>query len=148
MIANEVRIGNWVLVPMDGPVPIPVYAKRIRGISLFGEYDFTEPSYPENHIVGSKHCTGILITSKLLESIGFSKRSKKLKTEYFIDCTPSRNKEGFEYELVFSESESDFAMIWRPKSEGLSHYFPCIYLHQLQNLYFALTGKELEINLE
>jgi hypothetical protein len=24
---------------------------------------------------------------------------------------------------------------------------PCEYLHQLQNLYFALTGEELEINL-
>lgn len=30
---------------------------------------------------------------------------------------------------------------------GLPHHKPCIYLHQLQNLYYSLTGTELEIKL-
>jgi hypothetical protein len=35
---------------------------------------------------------------------------------------------------------------------GLATYgnvgFVCMYLHQLQNLYFVITGKELEVNLK
>jgi hypothetical protein len=36
---------------------------------------------------------------------------------------------------------------WDSATSGQSVEVPCEYLHQLQNLYFALTGEELKIEL-
>lgn len=73
----------------------------------------------------------IPITEELLLKCGFEKKH----TDVFI-------KGIYDLEPLFSDSDEwDFCIYEKETNTKLK------YLHQLQNLYFALTGKELEINL-
>ena len=132
MKATDLRIGNWVLIPtsMDGII-IPSFPKKVKGIGIFGGIDFTEPEYPENHIVPAVHCAGIPLTEEWLLKFGF----KESKTFFGRN---SFEKDG--YHLIKNGKYFEFLVI------GSSVILAKIkYVHQLQNLYFALTGKELEI---
>ena len=59
MKTNDIRVGNWVLVPNNNEVKIPAYPKQVKGITIFGELDFTEPTYQEPHVVSVMHCGGV-----------------------------------------------------------------------------------------
>jgi hypothetical protein len=135
MKANELRIGNYVLIPShsDKSKPlVPCIEKRVKGINMFGELDFTEPTYPENHLVHTKHCMGIPLTEDWLLKLGFELDTYNnfFKNEiYFniIDCN------------TIQLSSCGFGV------NGFGQEIK--YVHQLQNLYFALTGSELTIKL-
>lgn len=123
MKSNELRIGNWMVIGTLGKCKITVEA--FRELSYFPEIiNSIEP---------------IPLTSEILEKAGF----------------------------VSSFSGDDFhtGILWRVKN---TEYLYCEdgyfvdncgyyghycdigdvkYLHQLQNLYFALTGEELPIEL-
>lgn len=86
----------------------------------------------------------ITLTEEILLKCGFVKKKKLYSSGfiYFLD--------GFSYESEFTDSYSRYF-------DGLCFVLTCIpydvqslnieYLHQLQNLYFDLTGQELEIKL-
>lgn len=114
---NELRIGNWLY--FDSPAP--------------GE-DFNQTRQMDNFMfmAGDKCFRPIPITDNWLIMLGFEKRDHRYVDDYYclsiylsIDCY------GFE---LTSDDRCDRHFIKYVK-----------HIHELQNLYFALTGKELEL---
>ena len=115
--ANELRIGNLVLPQHDLDGKYHLVKKLEAGLTN----DYIEEWY-----------SPITLTPEILERCGFERidhihgytfytLSKSRKNRCHIDIYPEKTQ-------------------WM--SYTMSH---CKYLHQLQNLYFTLTGQELEI---
>lgn len=127
---TELRIGNWVITP-DGKLE---QVTRLDG-SIHTKSGFYNPAL----------CKGIPLTPDILEKLGFEK-------ELLEKNNP---EEGYYYFLRLSDDKyCDLSFISGDKNGFLevclfpySDQFRFQYLHQLQNLYYALTGKELEITL-
>lgn len=88
-----------------------------------------------DHIISidSQELTPIKLTTELMSKLGFEecyRSESRIRyhlsdvTKYDFDLTDSKFLEGLVY---------------------CGHYIKCQYLHQLQNLYFILTGEELKI---
>ena len=87
----------------------------------------------------------IPITEKILEKCGFKIDDKqailKINDWIYIEA------------VIHSETEVGIAMMDIKEFATGFHptrsiqYLPILYLHQLQNLYFALTGEEIEVEL-
>jgi hypothetical protein len=80
----------------------------------------------------------IPLTPEILEKCGFEK--SKGYIDFNLEITNNHLLNYSDEELsVFVNSQNE---------HGYEAFItPCKHLHQLQNLYFALTGSELEINL-
>ena len=122
MTANELRIGNWFIEKDE--------VKQFDG-------DFY-------HLLG---CTPIPLTTNWLEKFGFEKNKDKRwmrgKSRYAIFY--------FEY-YATGEDNCMWRIEYHDTDYGRNEYKDCNqwgdvikYVHQLQNLYFALTGEELTI---
>jgi hypothetical protein len=118
MNANELRIGNWVL---DNGFPNKASANLI-----------TELWEAER-----VWCQPIPITPEILVDAGF----------YLVN-----HIHGYSFHAMDRKSKKDKDKpsidIYDNKTLFCSHWVNhCQYVHQLQNLYFALTGEELNIQL-
>jgi hypothetical protein len=125
--ANELRIGNWI---KHGESPgMHEFPNTLFQVSTDLFYDIARGHISEYHL------EPIPLTPELLEKCGFEKRPMaymRLKSDSFYISVRTKH-------MTFAISKSDKAT-WRLMVN-------IKYLHQLQNLYFALTGKELEIDL-
>ena len=141
MQANELRIGNWVkigdtyrylnlLYSVDG---VFVIATLPSGFSS-GYGGMSDPLSKAQHIP---------LNPEILEKCGF-KEDDTYKSELFIYL---RKHEHDIDKITFSKSDSFIRVEFagRRPTPGLLRHIK--YLHQLQNLYFSLTGKELEVTL-
>lgn len=119
--ANELRIGNYIL--MNGEVV------RV-GWSLIKDVRDQKKGIETNQNKGSKY-DGIPLTPEILEKAGFKKDE--------------------EYNCLYLSFGLFQIRTWSDGSVGLSvEEYNCTqikYAHQLQNIYFALTGGE-ELNIE
>jgi hypothetical protein len=132
--AQDLRVGNWVI---ENEFP-NIYSK-IQSISFTG---YASSSY--NDSINVKDLTPIPITEDILLKFGFEKTDDFGDQIYYALI----NRGNRHYYICFDHDDISF---------GLSVFNQCtslIYdsdslqnLHQLQNLYFALTKKELEITL-
>ena len=118
MKANELRIGNWVL-SKDMPVQIEeIKPETIR--YCFGEFPI---SYIEP----------INLTEEWLVKFGFKVGNHKQFNKWINEYENSS--------LFVDDNYYGIAIngidVWTISRK--------LYVHQLQNLYFALTGEELEI---
>lgn len=135
---TELRIGNYI--------------KGVHGncfvhsiAMLSGEYvlSYLNSQFNSMHdgIVSLKDCQPIILTETLLKQCGFELKAEKddvfytgwyfrFEKEFSIRIWHEEETEKFRYSI------NNFNSIW-VKS-----------LHQLQNLYFCLTGYELEVNLK
>lgn len=136
MKANEGRIGNWVLIPTSNEIKIPVFPKKIKAITLFGDFDFTEPIYPDNHIVPAVHCEGVPITEEILLKSGFNQQIDKSISEDVDMCV--------RHPLYLRWLANDWQLFIK---EGGGWFKSVRYVHELQNLYFAITGEELDLTI-
>lgn len=137
MKATEFRIGNTVFYNSENDKNEPVrYYCTINGADLRIMQD--DENYLKSH-------EPIALTPELLEKCGFKKGNicynngysiELLKTDFYL--RPSYEG-GFYWGFNLSKDKMDCE---------LNDVKSIHYLHQLQNLYFALTGEELEINLE
>ena len=120
MIANELRIDNWYLLvnPMSSEPPKPYRFETWTSATDFIAYGQPIPLTPE-----------------ILEKAGFAK-----KYDY--------------YEIWYGNEDISFQLL----NDGWYRMWECDgmegrtgiaykYVHQLQNLYFALTGEELKLDL-
>ena len=84
----------------------------------------------------------IPLTEEILLKCGFERSIKEniLLSPY----EGSQENESFS-KMVFSLKDMSFIV---NSNNYDSHEVKCCYLHQLQNLYFALTGQELKIRLQ
>lgn len=116
MIPQELRIGNWVDYRMSDN-PIQIAAKDLLDAET-RPLDGWQMIYKPIHL-----------NSEILEAVGF-----EMDAAYQIPKW--KNKEGF---FFFSESGiDDFSVRLMDRFD-----IEIQYLHQLQNLYYLLTGKEL-----
>ena len=117
---QELRIGNWV---QDYYLKIP-YQITIDHLRQLANFDYVK--FQQTII------THIKLTQEILENnCGFEKIDFdyfELKTEENFYC--HIDELGFGFAL---EHET---------------FYICEYVHELQNLYFALTGEELKVNYE
>lgn len=124
MIATvDLRIGNWITV---SEVTYRVTALSETKVHFKGRKGGV--SHEEIH--------PIPITQEILEKAGFKKKEKS-------DLFDKFPNEGFTYHLY-----SHKVMIFHGPHNTLCHWLSTQidYLHQLQNLYYCLTGRELSIS--
>jgi len=132
--AKELRIGNW----FSGFVVAEAYSTgfvRVEKIcpgsvySIYQHYDVVCFSQldPNHHcILKLENMTPINLHSELLQRLGFKKTVAA--GIFFYD----------DFKLIFTEGIFYF-------NYGKYSQMELLYLHQLQNLFYALRGEELEI---
>lgn len=131
--ANELRIGNWVF-DEDNTYAQVETVRSGRFIEWNGMDDEpTTLSLPNDNAMYGGNINPIPLTPEILEKCGFERQGKIFEF---------RHKNGLQICLCWGN-------IWR----NVNNLFEDLYdepivnhLHQLQNLYFALTGKELTYN--
>ena len=126
MKASELRLGNFV-IDEDGDV-LPITA--ITSTTVFHNRDLFS---------AINTITGVPLTEEWLDKFGFEKYNN---SNYSIDvgsyysCNEIRNSK---MRLKFTRAKN-----WRVENYA-NKTIKFNYVHQLQNLYFALTGEELRI---
>lgn len=129
--ANELRIGNWM--SFHGELAIQV---KTIGESLVNETVRTDS---ENRIVSYDGChvnylEPIQLTPEILRKCGFEKVSK---WDYSLNRLVLHD--------MLSERDEDMEAYIKAGKENI--FLKNIkYLHQLQNLFYSLTGEELQLN--
>jgi len=125
--ANELRVGNWIASQYkEGPF-------KVTG-GLIAAMDDGMDEYSVE---------GVPLTPEILEKAGFEDMkdgdfciSIHLGLQLFLSIYPDGAYPSF---------------VKLPEFSGCDHQVICVtliyYLHQLQNLYFALTGEELTLDL-
>lgn len=122
MKANELRIGNWVFrTELSKTFHSKISAYTLSCAGHDGIIDFLSP---------------IPLTPEILEKAGFVKDSG-------IDVYKNGRLR------VWVGARGKFLCYLIEENTTTGHYIPnsFVALHQLQNLYFALTGEELNISL-
>ena len=120
MKSNELRIGNWVEQPNDGVT---------RVTAIFNDLQIkTETGYID------KYCRPIPLTEEWLLKFGFEKLTEKGNGFKSTSYTYT----GKVALIVHFDGDRLSVNFWQGTEKK--------YVHQLQNLYFALTGEELELN--
>jgi hypothetical protein len=127
MKASELRIGNWLM---------------FRNMIMPETYTQVDPRFFRSFIIGdglevSGYYHGIPLTPEILVKCGFVLVNHIHGYSFYTMDRRSKNDKSKPAIDVY-ENKTQFM--------GCSVNY-CQYLHQLQNLYFALTGSELEVNL-
>lgn len=132
MDARELRIGNWVQTEMFGHKRYcQVSSVEIRDCEHYGDNWSFKP---------------ITLTPEILEKAGFIwspfSATWFLNIDEELELTWHKNR--FEKKISIDVVSPDYG---ENRTNSTQKYINCRYLHQLQNLYFALTQTELSINL-
>lgn len=127
--ANELRIGNLVINHLNE-------IHTIKPNNILAQYRFD--------VAGEHGYTPITITEEWLLKFGFEKQDNDIDVWYQIEI-----KDG--YFLEYFKSMTYISLILREVNNVVGDslfYLPNIpkFVHELQNLYFALTQTELKIN--
>ena len=147
MKENELRIGNYILFPIrtDKGLLLPAIKRRVDAIDCGKVISLNSPQAPSDFEVYVKNCTGIQITKEILLKIGFVEGNQCYKNAFSIEILKTDfylrrcSHDGFYWGFNVSEKQLDCE---------LNDVQPIKYVHELQNLYFALTGKELDIKIK
>lgn len=123
--AIELRIGNWV-----------------SGVNSYKKIDHLDiRDVAENRLIVP--FIPIPLTEEILLKAGFKSREASTCNEYYIGT--NEVTQDWLFSLVWLHNPERINAPNAPFYRNGRHTI--YYLHQLQNLYFALTGQELEINL-
>jgi hypothetical protein len=128
MTANELRIGNYFKTTISKDRGMPIKALAIKGDGI----GYTE--FGSDYIyVRIEDIKPIPLTPEILEKAGFEKSIEVIGGWlYYKD----------DFNICYLDSG-----IVKLQVDDCNYGQPFKYVHQLQNLYFALTGNELEILL-
>lgn len=124
--AQELRIGNWIISPMGSS--LQVYSIFPEGIGV--------PNVKE--LFSYEQIKPIPLTPEILENAGFEKKSNDTGPP-INDTVESFDKDGYSFSIDTSGFWYLNGYNWNTKRFK--------YIHQLQNLYYALTGEELVFDL-
>ncbi len=128
MKANELRTGNWVTAIQCDRSKVN---QQIEQINSLGDFAVTTHGWSE--------LKAIPITKKWLVKFGFVKLFSKFDNGYEIN------------EMILNNTYDKGCEGWCfydgnvACCNNMNYKNPVKYVHQLQNLYFALTGEELTI---
>jgi hypothetical protein len=134
--STELRIGNWVQTKIIRGYEQNCYLwVKINGITRNNSID----GYSEDDFVDTKLILPIPITEEILLRCGFRKNKSFDSVYYTLDGIVVYAKDNLEY--FFTCFDRDGEGYVSDLENGINS------VHQLQNLYYALTSIELEINL-
>ena len=128
MKANELRIGNWVMGDSERPYQIELS-------------DFSDWYNDHNSHTYGDHVHPIPITEEWLEKLRFEKDD--IREAFYVACGEYRIRVSVN---VFSGTLEKDSSWFVSVLTGYANQPMTIvqqYIHQLQNLYYALTGEEL-----
>lgn len=140
MEASELRIGNYFYQKIR-PGRCAPDELVIRQVKSWADGNYVNYSHLHTSVLDCEDIEPVPISPEILESCGFEKYGS-----YPIYKKRKAKKEGYhlQYEgLTISDVNEDGQEFWTWATQGID----LKYLHQLQNLYFALTGTELEVKL-
>jgi hypothetical protein len=126
MKSNELRIGNIVLDDYSGTIKV---------VNINSEYnciDYKKPNFKAVGRMEIQYIKPIPLTEEWLLKFGF-----EIKKGGWSAATHKINTE-----LTINNAHK----VWRFTPIWCLDYASIQYVHQLQNLYFALTNQELTIN--
>lgn len=132
--ANELRVGNWVnRNDLDGVYTVrSVCIDRVHPINLIERDSVKNINWACECALSELE--PIPLTPEILEKAGFEE--DKLHECYVIWNSVSN--------VAIEFFDNQLQLVGQNSAEEIGHIK---HLHQLQNLYFALTGEELNINL-
>ena len=120
MKANELRIGNWIVDEKAPNTPEQVDLRLLKVVQevdgKYGDYERMQP---------------IPLNEEWMGKLGFSHTDEN--DDWQHGTTLSWNKQG--QVCLHEVAQERWALV----------AIDVKYVHQLQNLYFALTGEELEV---
>lgn len=132
--ANELRIGNWVL--LDGKHIADIESVTQNVISTKNPYNkYTDGTSGDYWNCASDYITPVPLTPEILEKCGFEKFQYGDSTALEGYVTNGR--------IIikgFLTPDNYFNLLGYKQDHSIIQY-----LHQLQNLYFALAGEELQV---
>lgn len=140
MKASELRIGNYLFGIDDGYRETAMEVNCING----------DQTYRLKHGNDSVGCYSeirpIPLTEEWLEKLGFKKNHPEI-SECFWNWW---NKEkDFSVDVEYVLTDNGIEKLYYAVLQNINGYRPykhIIYVHQLQNIIYALTGEELTIN--
>lgn len=130
---SEVRIGNFLLFDFPNRGKVQYRSERINN-----DFDGFRATATINDVQIEK-VYGIPLTDSWLTKFGFEKIDRHFQHNWIIRL----NKTGEHYSIQFSEEK-----FWLSNSEYDAWCYvirDVEYVHELQNLYYDLTGEELVI---
>ncbi len=141
MKASELRIGNWIHSPISDPLmPRPIKGDfKVEAWHIHAMFQFELVSDMWDNAIPIPISTGWL---KKLGFLSVREEDNNGNLNYW-------NKEkdaSVDVEPTISTNKIEHLFYYRVHEKVRRK--PLQYVHQLQNLYFALTGKELEIKGE
>lgn len=133
---NELRLGNYVKYPFHELQVCQLFVDSFQGMYVGGKGCYMYES-----------CDGIPLTSEWLLKFGFTEHPVSWSTDisYFpqsyktICVTLSQGIMIREGDRIQERSKDDVCVLWNTDVRGP------IMVHNLQNIYYALTGEELTI---
>lgn len=150
MQANEIRVNNWVQYKFfqktNNPTKTIIIRERVQVLaidSVNNKVLIKTEQFRKNHTwVSIDKINPILLTDEILIKFGFKKKDEgTICTYFFLGKNPITHDSLIDLTWIKDESGDNF--------EGVPFYkngfFEIKHLHQLQNLYFSLTGKEIEL---
>jgi hypothetical protein len=132
MTANELRIGNWVMSHHNTRIKIDAISDTHVGYSDKNDYWRDQTSL----------ITPIPLTPEILEKAGFSENDASGSDVKFWDFPEEPT-----VDLLLRLYDEQGYDLLDMEFQQIHYDHKILYLHQLQNLYFALTGEELNIEL-
>lgn len=142
MKANELRIGNLVF-DEDGT---EMYIAGLWPVDNGKRYNFKDSA---GNTGNSNILTGIPLTEEWLLKFGFEKSLSNDNEERIIYSIQVANNTSLYFDRHKDWMRGDLEVDWYLSHEWNNNHFKNDfwgspkYVHQLQNLYFALTGEEL-----
>lgn len=142
MKTNELRIGNWIKYE-DKPVQV----LQLSAMMIFCQRD-------ENQFLVNcepKVFQPIELTEEVLLKIGFKKETRMSSILYYLDYEINEDENIRVRYVIYNSNALPLLRITSPSPIILECYEltkrGIKYLHELQNIYYCLTGNELEVKL-
>lgn len=131
--ANELRIGDWVNINVEWGSITEITGFRIDSIFLSSDKNYRCKMNDKDGTIEVDlfSLVPILLTEEILLMCGFEKKHTIWKNRW-MELWYSSYAECYQIRLLKIGSDTE-------KTINIES------LHQLQNLYFTLTGKELEV---
>ena len=157
MNARELRIGNWVYPNDENATPWEVSGALENAVFFLSREGFNIST-----TVDASNLEPIPLTEEWLEKFGFLSETIMRKDVYSDKQMPHHQFkiEGFDSDIILQDHINSFERnilekgklgqhgwyVTTDKLIGSGGLAICHYVHQLQNLYFALTGEELALS--
>lgn len=151
---NELRIGNYFHPcgqsdSMSVNMPATAIMYRVGSVNKFGDVEVIEPEQKETYKFRYKEIHPVSLSPDILEQLGFKEKKDNVQVDMARLCQliiPIAGANENALVCLFPKDGSPGFGTYATNGYWSSNNFS--YVHQLQNLFHALTGQELQIVLK